>query len=141
MYQPGVGLRQLERGVHAVLLALRQSLGSWSQFVRHCEADRDGHHRTLCWHEGFDCALPVDAAAEELVRLGARLARACDAAGVRPLVMRARLVFPAQFNELVEYYGTKGAALSHVTVGLLREVVDAVCMPGEAGTPSAGGTQ
>jgi hypothetical protein len=124
LYQPGAGLRQLERGVHAVLLALRQSLGSWSQMVDSCGADRDGHHHKLCWHEGFDCALPVDAATEELARLGARLARACDLAGVRPLAICARLVFPAQFNELVEYYRTKGAALSHVTVGLLREVVD-----------------
>ena len=38
----------------------------------------------------------------------------------------ARLVFPAQFNDLVERYGSKGAALSHVTVGLLREVMDMV---------------
>jgi hypothetical protein len=137
LYQPGAGLRQLERGVHAVLLALRQSLASWSQLVACCQADRDGHHQKLCWHDGFDCALPVDATSEELVRLGARLARACDAAGVRPLAIRARLVFPAQFNELVEYYGTKGAALSHVTVGLLREVVGAVCTPSEVGaTPT-----
>jgi hypothetical protein len=136
LYQPGLGLRQLERGVHAVLLALRNSLDSWSELVQFCEADRDGHRHTLCWHDGFDCRLPVDATLDELSRLSARLVRACAATGVRPLAIRARLVFPAQFNELVEYYGTKGGALSHVTVGLLREVVDAVCTPAEAGSPS-----
>jgi hypothetical protein len=41
-------------------------------------------------------------------------------------VIRARLVFPEQFNELIAYYNSKGAALSHVTVGLLREVMDAI---------------
>ena len=40
-------------------------------------------------------------------------------------MVRARLVFPAEFNALCDYYGTKGAALSHITIGLLREVVDA----------------
>jgi hypothetical protein len=141
LFHPGLGLRQLERGVHAVLLALRQSLASWSQLVDFCAADGDGHQRTLCWHDGFDCQLPVNATADELRRLGARLARACAASRVQPVVIRARLVFPAQFNELVDYYGSKGAALSHVTVGLLREVVDllketngAISPPAEAGS-------
>jgi hypothetical protein len=34
------------------------------------------------------------------------------------------MVFPAEFNELVDKYGSKGAALSHVTVGLLRAAMD-----------------
>jgi hypothetical protein len=127
LYHPGLGLRQLERGVHAVLLLMQQSLTCWSAIVRCCEADPDGHHRRVCWPEGFDCRLPLDAKADELARLAARLDRACDACGVRPLAIRARLVFPEQFNALVEHYGTKGAALSHITVGLLREVMDADC--------------
>ena len=35
-------------------------------------------------------------------------------------------MFPAEFNELTDRFGSKGAALSHVTIGLLREVVDGV---------------
>jgi hypothetical protein len=122
LYHPGLGLRQLERGVHAVLLAMRQSLDCWSTMVHSCGADPDGHHGRVCWPDGFDCRLPLDATADELARLAARLGRACDGCGVRPLAIRARLVFPEQFNALVERYGTKGAALSHITVGLLREV-------------------
>jgi hypothetical protein len=123
LYHPGLGLRQLERGVHAVLLAMGQTHRCWSALVEFCRADPDGHHRRHCWPDGHDSALPVDAAADELTRLGARFERACAAAGVRPLLLRARLVFPAEFNELVAYHGTKGAALSHVTVGLLRDVL------------------
>jgi hypothetical protein len=126
LYSPGVGLRQLERGLHAVLRSMRQTLTSWSAIVNYCGADPDGHHKQVCWPDGFNCLLPMDAAVEELARLEARFTRACDGAGVRPLFIRARLVYPQQFNELVAYYGTKGAALSHVTVSLLREVVDAV---------------
>ena len=79
----------------------------------------------------------MDASAEELARLAARFARACKAAGIRPLVIRARLVFPAEFNDLVAYYNSKGAALSHVTVGLFRELIDAICPPAEATVPQA----
>jgi hypothetical protein len=126
LYKPGLGLRQLERGLHAVLVAIQRPVACWTTLIEGVAADPQGHHRSLCWHDGFNCALPVDAAAEELARCGEKMTVACDAAGVRPLVIRVRLVFPAEFNELCEYHGNKAAALSHVTIGLLREVVDTV---------------
>src|SRR5215831_14649032 len=42
LYAPGLGLRQLERGLHAVLLAMQQSLESWSALIDYCNADPDG---------------------------------------------------------------------------------------------------
>ena len=109
----------------------------------------DQRHR-VPWHDGFDCRLPIDATADEVTTLGTRLGEVCGTVGVRPIALRARLVFPAEFNELTECYGSKGAALSHVTIGLLREVVDAIpsdsspraspgrsSPPAEAGSPDA----
>ncbi len=128
LYHPGLGLRQLERGIHAVMLAMGQSHRCWSALVEFCRADPDGYHRRHCWPDGHDSALPVDATADELARLGTRFERACAAAGVRPLAVRARLIFPAEFNQLVDYHGTKGAALSHVTIGLLREILGAAAL-------------
>jgi hypothetical protein len=139
LYRPGLGLRQLERGVHAIFALLQQSQSCWSAMVANSAADPAGHHLGLPWHQGFDCRLPIDASNEELGRLSDRFARACEATRVRPLAIRARMVFPAEFNELVEYYGTKGGALSHVTVGLLREVMDLLARrdpPAACGEPS-----
>ena len=126
LYTPGLGLRQLERGLHAVLLAMQQSLDCWNSIVEYCQADQGCHHKTACWPEAFDCLLPLDAALDELHRLAARFETACTNIGLRPLLIRARLVYPAQFNDLVTHYGSKGAALSHITVALLREVMDAI---------------
>jgi|tagenome__1003787_1003787.scaffolds.fasta_scaffold20823544_1 ribonuclease HII len=126
LYAPGLGLRQLERGLHAVLLSMRQTLSCWSEIVQYCGADLDGHHARVCWPERHDCSLPVDATSVELRRLEARLTRLCDATGVRPLLIRARLVFPQQFNQLIDHYDNKATALSNVTIGLLREVMDAI---------------
>lgn len=134
LYKPGHGLRQLERGVHAALATIGCPAQSWSDLVRTCEADPDDVHQHLCWHDGFDCRLPLDATRDELLLIGSHLAEASDDAGVRPLLVRARLVFPAEFNELTERFGSKGAALSHVTIGLLREVVEAAR---ESVSPSA----
>jgi hypothetical protein len=143
LYKPGLGLRQLERGVHSVLRALDRSHACWSEMVDGCGADPDGHHSRLAWHDDFNCKLPIDATGDEVARLHARLHRACEQGRVRPLVIRARYVFPAEFNELTERFGSKGAALSHVTIGLLREVVEGVsgtdgglnAPPAEAGSP------
>jgi hypothetical protein len=123
LYKPGLGLRQLERGIHAVLDATGQSAARWSALRTACVADPSGHCPQQCWHDGFDCEIPADATANEMSHLSARFSRACGAVGTRPLAIRARYIFPAEFNELVAHYGSKGAALSHVTVGLLREVI------------------
>ncbi len=126
LFTPGNGLAQLERGLHAVLRAMRQSLGSWTSLVDYCHADSHGHHKLVCWPESFCCDLPIDVSIEEITGLGSRFIQACQRSRVRPLLLRARLIYPAQFNELVAHYGSKGAALSHITVGLLREVIDTV---------------
>jgi hypothetical protein len=126
LYSSGLGLRQLERGLHTVIRTMRQNVSCWSSIVRYANADPDGHHSLNCWPDGHNSTLPVDATDDEVVRLEARFSRACDSASVRPLLIRARLVFPQQFNDLVEHYDSKGAALSQLTVGLFREVVDAV---------------
>jgi hypothetical protein len=135
LYNPPAGLRQLERGLHSVLLAMQEQHACWSSIVNYCQADPDAHHRRVCWPDGFDCALPTHAAQVELTRLGTRFTRACNAAGVRPLVIRAKLVFPEQFNDLLDHYGNKATVLSHITVGLLREVIDTICPPPSTSGP------
>jgi hypothetical protein len=130
LYTPGAGLRHLERGLHAVLLAMQQSLACWSEAIQYCGADPDGHHARSCWPAGHNCSLPADATGEELTRLEARLTRTCEATGVRPLLVRARLVFPEQFNEQIDHYGNKATALSNTTIGLLREVIELVASLG-----------
>jgi hypothetical protein len=123
LYHSGGGLRQLERGVHAALVAIGRPAARWSAIVDALGADPAGGQRSLAWHADFDCRLPVDASADEVTLLGARLVEVGEVVGMRPIAVRARLVFPAEFNELVEVHGSKGVALSRVTLGLLREVL------------------
>jgi len=143
LYKPGGGLRQLERGVHATLAAIGRTASRWSTLVDVLGADPEHTQQPLPWHDGFDCALPVDATNGELSRLGTALNELCESSCVRPIEVRARLVFPAEFNDLTAYFGTKGAALSHVTIGLLREMVDpwsgdaSLSPPAEVGSPVA----
>jgi hypothetical protein len=123
LYQPGGGLARLERAVHAALQVSGQARGSWSGLLETLVADPEGRRHDLPWQRTFDCPLPVDVDVDEVNRLGTQLADTCQAARVRLLGLRARLVFPRQFNKMTVRYDSKGAALSHTTLGLLREAL------------------
>lgn len=134
LYKPGLGLRQLERGVLAALMATSPTQENCVDQVKALLAatlaDPHGRRHELDCHAGDSLPLPLDALAEEICELAALLRKACTANGVALLAIRARLIYPAEFNELVDHHGTKGAALSHVTLELVREVVDAALTPG-----------
>jgi hypothetical protein len=140
LYKPGLGLRQLERGVLAALMATSPTQENCVDQVKALLAatlaDPHGRRHELDCHAGDSLPLPLDALAEEICELAALLRKACTASGVTLLAIRARLIYPAEFNALVDNHGTKGAALSHVTLELVREVVDAAMTPGGINPPA-----
>ncbi len=123
LYKPGGGLRQLERGVLTARAVVDgKATTRWQELFE--AADTAGHRHELPWYADYDCPLPVNATAEEIAELQTRFSDGCEAAGVRLLDMRARVVFPREFNDLTDRYGTKGAALSHISIGLLKDLLD-----------------
>jgi len=111
LYKPGGGLRQLERGV---LTALREEASSWRTLIA---------APAVPWYDGYECALPLDAERDAIAALRERFDDVCASASVRLLDLRVRMVFPQEFNELCEHYGTKGAALSHVSIELVQQLL------------------
>jgi hypothetical protein len=73
-----------------------------------------------------DQPAPLDADPEELRRLGPAFASALASAGVRLIALRSLAVFPAEFNEAAERYGSKGEALSRWTLGLVARLAAAL---------------
>jgi ribonuclease HII len=138
LYKPGLGLRQLERGV---LVALR-SIGEPSALAPGAitEGKTEGtspparcarwsslisrHAHPLPCYRDYDCDLPIDATHQEIERMSQRFDAACGLARVRLCDLRVRLVYPQEFNELTTKFGNKAGALSHVSIDLLRDTVD-----------------
>ena len=77
----------------------------------------------LPWYADYNCPLPIDADSIEVMTLIEQWEEANHSAGVRLLDAEVRMVFPEEFNELTEHYGTKGAALSHVSIELVKNLV------------------
>jgi ribonuclease HII len=129
LYSPDVGVRQLERGVLAAVAALsaeQACIAQVAQLLAATLADPDGRRHELACHADDELELPVASTAEEICRLAAALRTAGAECGATLIGIRARLVYPAEFNELVDHYGTKGAALSHVTIALVRQTIDSL---------------
>jgi len=134
LYKPRGGLRLLEQGVLTALSSLGRNAGGpidninatarWQSFWDATLADPAGHRHHLPWYTDYDCPLPIDAEADALDNLQNNFQSVCSEANIELVDLRARAVFPREFNDLTEHYGTKGAALSHVSIGLLREVID-----------------
>jgi hypothetical protein len=151
LYAAGMGIEQLERGVLAAVAAVELQRGSGTlpantgacvervcQLLAATRADPRSRRRELDCHFDDEQCLPLETTAAEICRLAAKLREVGEQNGVALLAVRARLVYPAEFNELVDYFGNKGSALSHVTLELVRQVVDEVCAPQTEGiNPSA----
>jgi hypothetical protein len=81
-----------------------------------------GRHAALC--DACDALrAPLDADPQELRRLGPTFDAALAAAGVRLLALESLAIFPAELNEALRQYGSKGEALSRWTLGLLTRVI------------------
>ncbi len=123
LYQPGGGLRKLERGVLAMLRVLGAEVDLWSELWDALVPDSLATLAGIPWYADYDEPVPIDAAAGEPAALAECLAGAFQRSGVRLRAMVGEAVFPARFNELVLLHNTKGAALSHLSLRLAARAV------------------
>jgi hypothetical protein len=141
LYKPGLGIRHLERGVLATLMNAspppqETCVERMQELLAATLADPESRRRELACHVGDDQPLPLDAVAEDVCTAAALFREVAAASGVALLTIRAKLIYPAEFNDLVDEHGTKGAALSHLTLELVRETLDAALMTGGINPPA-----
>ncbi len=126
LYQPGGGVRHLERGVLGGLRVLGVQVDLWSEVW---DALVPGSLETLAripWYAEYDEPVPVDAVAEDIPALGVHLSKALAARGVFLRKIISEAAFPARFNELLLLHESKGAALSHLSLRLAAQMIETV---------------
>jgi ribonuclease HII len=129
LYTPAQGLGLLERGVLAALGVAGRAPAdwrdAWDDVCPGALADCHGPPS----HRDFDLSVPLETDGDDLAQLIARLRDGLAQAGVRLAAIRGRAVFPPQFNDLIERHGSKGEALSRLTIGLVAEVLETLDAP------------
>ncbi|MCC6123783.1 MAG: hypothetical protein IT426_02380 [Pirellulales bacterium] len=134
LYASGKGLGNLERGLWAAWSLLGWKLRTWREVWERLAPDsREAIDRCPFYRE-YDQKLPRDfrgdsaTAAPTLAGWQPALRSDWQAkfarTGVKLLAVRSRAVFPAEFNRLMDLHESKGAALSHLTLGLVAELME-----------------
>ena len=123
LYKAGDSLIRLERGVRAALMLLDRCPRQWREIWPRVDAAGLAMADAAPWHDGYDEPLPVDASPEGEPRIGA-LADGLAAARVKVAELRARVLFPAEYNELVERHDNKAEVLSLASLTLIRQMLE-----------------
>jgi len=121
VYRSGDGLAALERGVWAALRLAGHSPAGYHDL---CGAlCRDASLDVEPWFEGRDLPLPRHAA-NGSDGAAARWRECCRANGIELRAIRSDVVLTERFNRLTRDSGSKGVALSRISLQLLREIWD-----------------
>jgi hypothetical protein len=76
------------------------------------------------WNHTPGLAVPADSSEEHITEWIDLLGSAMKLAGVQLHQIAVRIIFPAEFNRLVDAAGSKGAVLSDATLQLVRQLTD-----------------
>ncbi len=131
LFTSGQGLGKLERGLWAAWSLLGWNLRTWRGVWQRLAPEAIEEIDQCPFYRGFDANLPRDfkcdsasaapAMAGRQPAAGSKWREKFAQTGVKLLAIRSRAVFPAEFNRLVDKHESKGAALSHLTLGLVAE--------------------
>jgi ribonuclease HII len=124
LYSSGDTWEQLELGLLTAMGACGKASRTWREVWHALSpgelARLDAEH----WCSAFDMPTPHAADAARIEKLVARLLKAAEKTGVELRAMASRPVFPNEFNELCDQFDNKSSALSHVTLQLVRDVLE-----------------
>lgn len=123
LYKPGSGLGALEYGVLSTLAAAGIAPINWREAWRALAPHSGPWMAAIPWYSAFDRELPVDADPKQVKRLSGRFNRQIGKIGVRLATVRSIAVFPERFNDLVDQLGSKGTALSRLTIDLVEQLL------------------
>ena len=126
VYSPVNGLLDLETGVLSFLGTLDMAPATTRELGR-CLAgqifDTNSQQDPTLSHG--NAALPLAAFPDEINEFRNSILNAFEQTGVRLLGIRSRIMFPPEFNHLVDKTGSKGIILSHCTLQLIRSLCPA----------------
>jgi hypothetical protein len=126
LYQSGKGLQRLEQGLWAAFALLGRQPRAWSEVWELLAPGCGDQRRAALCEADDDHRLPMHADPEETGRTAAAVCRGVATSRVRLAALHSRVVFPAEFNEAVSRFGSKGTALSRWTLDLVGRMIESL---------------
>ena len=124
LYRPGAGWRDLELGLFTSLRQLGALPTGWREVWERLDPRPTLWSDAPPWYVDFQASIPRDVTVEVIEQFQTKLAVRLETAGIRLTHVRSRVVFPQELNRLIESLGNKAAALSQITLELVRDLLD-----------------
>lgn len=124
VYSPAKGMRQLEQSVHCALRMLQSAPAGFHELCEILGSRLIPPENSEPWFDAADLPVPQLAKCEDLAEIGRRWAECGERQGIRLRAIQSDVVLTARFNRLCREYGSKGVALSRISMQLLRRVWD-----------------
>jgi hypothetical protein len=119
LYTPSKGLKQLERGLWAAWELLGWQPRRWRELWERLAPETRREFELRPWYRDYDAVVPCDFSFGEDRAGNSAVSEGFCRAGVTLCDIRSRVVFPDEWNTLLEIHDSKGAALSHLTLELI----------------------
>jgi len=129
VFSPGEGLESLEVAVLAFLNLTKVNTASIDQLCRGVSmvsqtVPFSDAYLAEPWNTMPGLKLPVDSSDDHISEWVSTLNTELQTRGIQLLGIRARIMFPEEFNQLVTLAGSKGVVLSNATMQLVRDLAD-----------------
>lgn len=137
VFSPGEGLESLEVAVLAFLNLLNVNTVSIDQVCRAISMPSQvapffDAYQAEPWNTTPGLALPIDSSDDHISEWVATLNAELGKCGIQLLGIRARIMFPEEFNALVAQTDSKGVVLSNATLQLVRDLADSCAADAES---------
>jgi hypothetical protein len=123
LYHSGGDLRHLERGLWAAWAMLEHQPRTWREVWNKLASETAEELSIRPWFNEYEATVPSDEIADHWFRHSSRLRDSLSVEGVQLLALNSRAVFPQEFNRLLDFYSSKGAMLSHLTLELIQRAM------------------
>ncbi len=129
VFSPGEGLESLEVAVLSFLSLINVDTASIDQVCRGISMSEQvipfsEAYASEPWNTTPGLKLPVDSSTDHISEWVATLNAELEKRGIQLLGIRARIMFPEEFNRLVRQTDSKGVVLSNATLQLVRDLSD-----------------
>ncbi|MBN2580724.1 MAG: hypothetical protein JXB10_17190 [Pirellulales bacterium] len=126
LYTPGKGLRQLERGLWTAWELLDWRPRRWRELWQRLAPETHREFAQRPWYRDYDAELPCEFSLAEDGRDPVAVCEGFRRAEVTLCNVHSRAVFPDEWNTLLETHASKGAALSHLSLELITQAIQAL---------------
>lgn len=124
LYSAGDSWEQLELGLLTSLRVCGKPAATWREVWSSLSPQATESLALEHWSGEFDMPTPHAADAARIEKLVERLIAAKSKCGIELRAVASRAVFPREFNALVDKFDNKSSTLSHVTLELVREILE-----------------